>query len=86
MVVNEGTNILQFRINLVSTNMKHKMSKKRNATKAQSYELICRRLVWPHAPLHRRSTVRRCDGYIQVIPDLKALRLQGHGIICSLPT
>lgn len=49
-------------------------------------QLIYRRLVWSHAPLQRRSAVRRCDGYVQVIPDLKALRLQGHGIICALPT
>lgn len=47
---------------------------------------ICRRSVWSHAPLQRRSTVRRSDGYIQVIPNLKTLRLQGHGIICPLPT
>lgn len=40
---------------------------------------------WPHACAERWGPVGWCDSYIQIVSNLEALRLQCHGVICTLP-
>jgi len=46
---------------------------------------VCACSEGPHAWVEGRSSVGRCDRYIQVISNLEALGLQRHRVIWTLP-
>lgn len=46
---------------------------------------LCLCSEWPHACVKRWGPVGWCDGYVQIVSDLEALRLQRHGVIRALP-
>lgn len=46
---------------------------------------MCACLEWSHACAEGWRPVRWRDSYVQIVSDLEALRLQRHGVICTLP-
>lgn len=39
----------------------------------------------PHSCIKGRGSVRWCNGNVQIVSNLEALRLQCQGIICTFP-